>query len=87
MVEFVGYSGEYPNLCRGDLVLRIDGKEVNLGCCLCSGGRVWFDDDWSYYAEEGAWTVCVPEEFEHYAEEITNVVNENVYWGCCGGCV
>ena len=27
-VEFVSYSGRYPNLCSGTLVLRIDGKTV-----------------------------------------------------------
>ena len=27
MVEFVFYSGEYPNLCRGVLVLKIDSHQ------------------------------------------------------------
>lgn len=27
-VEFVSYDGKTPNLCRGVLVLRIDGKEI-----------------------------------------------------------
>lgn len=27
-VEFVSYTGKYPNLCNGTLTLRIDGKEV-----------------------------------------------------------
>lgn len=87
MVEFVSYDGEYPNLCRGDLVLHIDGKEVNLGCCLHSGGCVWFDDDLCEHVEDGAWSVDVPEEFAQYADEITRIVNDNVPWGCCGGCV
>lgn len=30
-VEFVNYSGCYPNLCRGVLTLRIDGEEVKFG--------------------------------------------------------
>lgn len=87
MVEFVSYDGEHPNLCRGDLVIRIEGKEVNLGCCLCSGGQVWFDSDGRGCIEAGAWSVDVPAQFAQYADEITEVVNSNVPWGCCGGCV
>lgn len=86
-IEFVSYDGTYPNLCSGELVLCIDGKKVNLGCCLCSGGCVWFDEDWNEHVEEEEWSVDVPKEFEQYVEEITNIVNENVPWGCCGGCI
>lgn len=87
MVEFVSYSGEFPNACSGELILRIEGKEVSLGNCLCSGGHVWFDDDWWEHIEDGPWSVNVPKEFARYADEITKVVNDNVPWGCCGGCV
>lgn len=87
MVEFVSYNGKYPNLCGGKLVLRIEGKEVNLGRCLCSGGSVWFDSDWCEHIEDGAWSVNVPAEFAQYANEITAIVNANVPRGCCGGCV
>lgn len=31
MIEFVSYNGEYPNLCSGKLVVKIDGKEVSFG--------------------------------------------------------
>lgn len=87
MVEFVSYNGKYPNFCTGELVLCIDGKKVNLGRCLCSGGTVWFDSSWCEHVEVGAWSVNIPKEFQQYAEEITEVVNKNVPWGCCGGCV
>lgn len=30
-VEFISYTGKYPNLCRGVLTLRIDGKEIKFG--------------------------------------------------------
>jgi len=30
-IEFVSYSGSYPNLCRGKLVIKIDGKNVSFG--------------------------------------------------------
>ena len=38
MVEFVSYSGAYPNLRSGELVLKINGEPVYLvsenGCAL-----------------------------------------------------
>ena len=31
-VNFVSYTGSYPNLCRGVLTLEIDGKEITILC-------------------------------------------------------
>lgn len=37
MVEFVSYDGDFPNLCSGTLVLRIDGEKVTFPkYCMCS---------------------------------------------------
>lgn len=83
-VEFVSYDGAYPNLCSGVLVLRIDGELVTLGkYSLRSGGGI--DEDYVPY--EGLWSVNVPEEYEHLKAEIEDVVNANVEYGCCGGCI
>ena len=30
-VEFVNYTGSFPNLCRGVLTLKIDGEIVKFG--------------------------------------------------------
>lgn len=88
MVEFVSYNGAYPNLCSGILVVRIDGKEVSLPrFILRSGGCCGFRDDWSDYIENGPWSVDVPEEFAEYKDAIEEVVNANIPWGCCGGCI
>ena len=86
MVKFISYDGAFPNLCSGELVLEINGVRRN-DFELCSGGRVWFDDNWDDHVESGPWTVYVPEDLEGLKEEITKVVNDNIPWGCCGGCV
>lgn len=86
MIEFVSYNGRYPCLCNGDLILRIDGEEVNLGACLTSGGSCTYDGELEW-VEEGAWSVDVPPQYAQYTAEITEVVNSNVPWGCCGGCI
>lgn len=88
MVEFVSYDGKYPNLCSGILVLRIDGEVVEFPkYSMNSGGCIGFDKNWDEYVCGGAWTVEVPEEYEYLCEEIEECVNENVPWGCCGGCI
>lgn len=89
VVEFVSYDGKFPNLCSGRLVLRINGQVRELpDGCLCSGGCVWFDDDWGDHVEHGDWTVVgLPKDLELFQTKIEECVNENIPQGCCGGCV
>lgn len=88
MVEFVSYDGDFPNLCSGTLVLRIDGEEVTFPkYCMRSNGSVYFDEDWHEYIECGEWSVNVPAKYANLKDEIERCVNENVEYGCCGGCV
>lgn len=87
-VEFKSYDGAYPNLCSGTLVLKIDGEDyVFPKYSMQSGGCVSFTADWDEVVEEGEWYVDIPEELEMLEEKILKVVNENVPFGCCGGCV
>lgn len=108
-VEFVSYSGRYPNLCRGVLVLRINGLEYGFGHEVgsydwkrhkfkdhnCepfwhSGGGIQADKDWNFDVRHGEWEINVdeiPEDFRKYATEIDRVFNDNVPFGCCGGCI
>ena len=122
-IEFVEYTGRYPNLCSGILVLSVNGKEYIFGGkrvngqlkgfdlgwgdgpsdfvdgrlksglyerFWSTGGSVWFDDDWDEHVESGGWNISVfslPEELKPYADEIGELFNDHVPWGCCGGCV
>lgn len=88
MVEFVSYNGKFPNLCRGTLIIRVNGEEVALKSYLCSSGQCWFDKDLNGHVETGDWRLSqLPDNLEPYREEILKVVNENVPYGCCGGCI
>ena len=103
MVEFVSYTGKYPNLCSGILALRIDGEDVNFGYVpinpndriykdplykpfwLTGGGLVGYEGVY-----HGEWKVDesdLPEQYRKYAKEIAEVMNANVPYGCCGGCI
>lgn len=89
-VELVSYDGEYPNLCRGNLVIKVAGKIWEFpNYCLSSGGSVTFDKDWSEDVTSGEWTINDwPEGFPEQAKEyVIDLVNKEIPWGCCGGCV
>lgn len=90
-IKFVSYDGDFPNLCSGTLVLNIDGTDVTFPPhCLNSGGYVRFDKDWNEDVGCGPWTIewnAIPEKYRHLESEIIDVINDNVPWGCCGGCV
>jgi hypothetical protein len=93
-IMFVSYTGAYPNLCSGVLTLEVDGrKAVFGGYSLISGGSVWFDNDWSEHVDRGGWRVrdeCWPPIDvlpESLRDEAIRVINDNIDYGCCGGCV
>lgn len=99
-VEFVSYTGEWPNLCSGILTLKINEKEVKFGKDYKtkenysprfwkSGGRCGFCNT-EPYIEHREWYINaseIPEAYRKYAEEIEKVFNDNVEHGCCGGCL
>ena len=98
-VKFISYSGKYPNLCSGRLVLEIDGEIIAFsdnysektskdyepfwesgGCCCRSNNYAPRHDEWKINYDD------IPTKFKKYAYEIDEVFNENVDYGCCGGC-
>ena len=107
-VEFVSYTGDWPNACRGVLTLKIDGQEYKFGHESRSydveTGK-YKDDNYNGFWESGGsinvdsnneiiytneWRVSlyrIPKEFRKYAAEIDYIFNQNVKWGCCGGCI
>ncbi len=72
-----GYSDEDPN-------------NPNFNSFWTSGGSVTADRNWNFAVEEGEWQIDVeelPEQFWDVADEIDEVINENIPYGCCGGCI
>lgn len=80
-VEFIDYTGEYPNLCRGILTLKIDGNEVKFGhdynnYNITTGkfndtnyGSFWSSGgglDRNYCAYSGQWEIDVNDIPEQY---------------------
>ena len=87
-VEFIRYTGEYPSACSGELTVKIDGLTVKFESgCLRSGGCVWFDDSYSEHIESAPWYLLFNGISKELKIQIENVVNNNVPFGCCGGCV
>ena len=94
IIEFVSYDGEYPNLCSGKLVLRVDGEERKFERWdekfWRSGGEVTFSSDWEANVTSGPWEIDIqklPKDLRPYWRIIKKLLNENIPYGCCGGCV
>ena len=90
-IEFVSYDGEYPNLCGGTLVLSVDGNVCETWYCLESGGGWDVDESGEEHVSTGPWKLYKWKFDEYFTrsemEEIERLVNENIPWGCCGGCI
>lgn len=102
-VKFISYDGHYPNLCSGTLELEVNGKRYRFGSqpwgrktelfktFWHSGGRCGFHGNYdSPYTERNEWEIeegNLPEELKAYSAEIDRVFNDNVPYGCCGGCL
>ena len=96
-IEFIDYTGGWPALCCGELTLEINGKKVTFGSgdsdypsFWVSGGHCSFDEEGNDFIEEGPWQILehrLPKKYQKHAEEILEVFNKNVPFGCCGGCI
>ena len=75
-VKFVSYDGKYPNLCTGILILSINEKEY----VFPKGSLI--------PPKKGQWKIYkFPKGFPpKFYSEAKKLVNENIPYGCCGGC-
>lgn len=97
-VQFVNYSGSWPNLCAGILTLVIDDETVTFGVAT-STEKPMYDLFWrsggscnwvTGEVTKRGWCVCadeLPEQYQAYADEIQRLMDDNIPHGCCGGCL
>ena len=86
----ISYDGSFPNLCSGQLVVYLGTQEWKFpSFCLRSRGSISFDSDWNEEITQGEWSVSEwPEGFPEDAKEmVLKKINEEIPFGCCGGCV
>lgn len=59
---------------------------------LSSGQDFWetpqkFFNELNEHVGTGSWSINLPEDLEPLREEIEKCINENIPYGCCGGCL
>lgn len=99
-IRFVSYDGKWPNLCSGILVLEINGENVSFSSSYkkpegsyesfwTSGGNACLRND-ECVIDKGEWIINydeLPKFLQPYYHQISEIFNENVPYGCCGGCI
>lgn len=83
-VEFVDYTGNYPCLCPGEVTLKIDGQVVNF-----VKSKYESEESGKPYlslTSGGYWSIDLDPRYAELEDEILEVINSNIPWGCCGDC-
>lgn len=86
-IEVIDYTGKYPSLCMGKLIVVVNGQRHEWQGCLRSGGVCAVNFDGDEIVRQGDWQVRLPYGFEEYQPQVQEWVNANVPQGCCGGCI
>ena len=64
-------------------------KDNNYDDFWVSGGSVECDGNEEYYTEQEKWEISIDNDFPYnnIINELIDCMNENVRYGCCGGCI
>ena len=89
-MKFISYDGAYPNLCSGTMIVeKKNGTRLKI-TGLQSGGCVGFNSH-EEYVEKGTWSIDENQEWgtlsKKELKKITKLANDNIEYGCCGGCI
>lgn len=83
--------GHYNTETKSYEFIDEDPKNPNYNTFWLSGGECYFENDYKdAVVKDGEWIINadeIDEKFRDLADEIDKVFNENVPWGCCGGCL
>lgn len=80
----------YDDVAKKWIQTDEDPDNPNFNKFWHSGGNVTCDGDWNWSVHHGEWKFDIedlPDQFKELASEIDEVFNENVEYGCCGGCI
>jgi hypothetical protein len=88
-VKFISYSGTYPCLCNGILILEVEGVQYKEFLLHSRGECYWDSEKQEECHEYGPWSVLQwPDNFpKKLKKEALKVINDNIEQGCCGGCM
>ncbi len=92
-LEFVSYDGEFPNLCKGVLVLKFQGVKFSFSGVLKSGGTVSLGEPCDAIVSYGDWGIHLDTLHSMYPTfppdmypALILLANKHIPAGCCGGC-
>lgn len=85
-IKFHSYDGKYPHLCIGTLKLQIGDEIREYDDLIISRGYVTPEGEvvrmpWEIHEE------VLEKDIRGWAKYIRDLVNKNIDWGCCGGCI
>ena len=90
----IKYDGDFPNLCSGRLEVWLDDEYYDFGeFVLESGGSCYWDSEENEeIVTAGEWTfrsyAKPPKNFpKEYLPHVLEKINQEIPWGCCGGCL
>ena len=85
-IKFHSYDGKYPHLCIGTLKLQIGDEIREYDDLIISRGYVTPEGEvvrmpWEIHEE------VLEKDIRGWAKYIRDLINKNLDWGCCGGCI
>lgn len=85
------YSYSSYALCCGNIEVQIIPlNKTYTSIFLCSGGGIICPEgeEWNLQPSSGPWDVTFCDDFpEEYKDEVVTLINAEIPWGCCGGCI
>ena len=86
----IEYDGKWLNLCSGKLIVFVDDEKYIFNSCLNSGGSI-NKINGEFSKTKGRWYIeneDFPKDFLMILKEnLLEIVNEEVKYSCCGGCI
>ncbi len=94
-IRIDGKLVSFGDYCLGEKGKTSDEGVPNYPEFWVSGGSCWIDKEGNEGGTEAEWKMAInewdkdkfPPEIKELLQEILELFNENVPWGCCNGCL